>query len=78
MLTFFQADHALTGGDNYCTLYEAWADRGMGPDAKLRGALPWGLVQRAVFHCLADILRCSGGFRTEDFDLPRKCRKSHV
>ena len=41
-LTFCQAEHALTGGDNYCTLYEAWADRGMGPDAKLRGALPWG------------------------------------
>lgn len=39
-----QADHALTGGENYCTLYEAWADRGMGPDAKLRGALPWGGV----------------------------------
>ncbi|GJN91527.1 hypothetical protein Rhopal_004550-T1 [Rhodotorula paludigena] len=36
------ADHALTGGANYCTIYSAFANRGLGPRAELVGGTPWG------------------------------------
>jgi len=37
-----QADQVLTGGENYCTLWEGFAERGLGPDAKVEGRTPWG------------------------------------
>jgi extracellular elastinolytic metalloproteinase len=37
-----QADQILTGGSNACEIWSAFADRGLGPDAALRGATPWG------------------------------------
>ncbi|GLB42670.1 putative peptidase M36 family protein [Lyophyllum shimeji] len=37
-----QADQVLTGGENFCTLWEGFASRGLGPDAKVEGRTPWG------------------------------------
>ncbi|KAL1701153.1 Fungalysin metallopeptidase-domain-containing protein [Schizophyllum commune] len=36
------ADEALTGGENFCTLWKGFSERGLGPDAKLEGSTPWG------------------------------------
>ena len=37
-----QADQELTGGENKCTLWRGFAERGLGPDAKVEGRTPWG------------------------------------
>jgi extracellular elastinolytic metalloproteinase len=36
------ADVALTGGENTCDIWTAFAGRGLGVDAKIKGQLPWG------------------------------------
>ncbi|KZT65702.1 hypothetical protein DAEQUDRAFT_716139 [Daedalea quercina L-15889] len=36
------ADQVLTGGENYCDLWEGFAERGLGPDARVDGRTPWG------------------------------------
>ena len=36
------ADKALTGGENYCELWTGFAERGLGPDARVDGRTPWG------------------------------------
>lgn len=41
------ADHALTGGDNYCTILAAFTKRGVGLNAAIRGGTPW--VSSTVF-----------------------------
>jgi extracellular elastinolytic metalloproteinase len=37
-----QADQVLTGGENFCTLWQGFADKGLGPDARIEGQTPWG------------------------------------
>ncbi|WWC68087.1 uncharacterized protein I206_102006 [Kwoniella pini CBS 10737] len=37
-----QADQIRTGGDNYCVLWDAFAEGGLGSDAELNGNTPWG------------------------------------
>jgi extracellular elastinolytic metalloproteinase len=37
-----QADMVLTGGENFCELWEAFAERGLGPDASVDLRTPWG------------------------------------
>ncbi|KAJ1925827.1 hypothetical protein IWQ60_004314 [Tieghemiomyces parasiticus] len=37
-----QADAVLTGGQNHCLLWKAFAKRGLGVDANIRGDTPWG------------------------------------
>jgi extracellular elastinolytic metalloproteinase len=37
-----QADQVLTGGENFCTLWEGFASRGLGQDATVVGQTPWG------------------------------------
>lgn len=37
-----QADQILTGGENTCEIWKAFASRGLGPEAKLVGGTPWG------------------------------------
>jgi len=37
-----QADENLTGGANFCVLWAGFADRGLGPFAKIKGGTPWG------------------------------------
>ncbi|BEJ12624.1 hypothetical protein CspHIS471_0210840 [Cutaneotrichosporon sp. HIS471] len=37
-----QADKALTGGDNACMIWDAFAERGLGSDAEIVGQTPWG------------------------------------
>ena len=36
------ADVQLTGGENTCELWRGFAERGLGPDAKVEGRTPWG------------------------------------
>ncbi|KAH9939636.1 Fungalysin metallopeptidase-domain-containing protein [Epithele typhae] len=36
------ADKTLTGGENFCEIWEAFASRGLGVDAKVEGRTPWG------------------------------------
>ncbi|KZV98936.1 hypothetical protein EXIGLDRAFT_739121 [Exidia glandulosa HHB12029] len=37
-----QADQLLTGGENFCELWEGFSERGLGPDATVIGRTPWG------------------------------------
>jgi extracellular elastinolytic metalloproteinase len=37
-----QADAILTNGENACELWQGFSERGLGPDATLRGGTPWG------------------------------------
>jgi extracellular elastinolytic metalloproteinase len=37
-----QADKVLTGGVNTCLIWKAFAERGLGMDAKVVGQTPWG------------------------------------
>jgi extracellular elastinolytic metalloproteinase len=37
-----QADQILTGGENFCTLWDGFAVRGLGQDAQVRDQTPWG------------------------------------
>ncbi|TRM66732.1 Fungalysin metallopeptidase-domain-containing protein [Schizophyllum amplum] len=46
------ADEALTGGENFCTLWKGFSERGLGPDAKLEGSTPWGGGIRTNDHSL--------------------------
>ncbi len=36
------ADKTLTGGENFCELWEAFASRGLGVDSKVKNTTPWG------------------------------------
>nr|VWO99008.1 Putative Rab/GTPase [Ganoderma boninense] len=36
------ADKALTGGENFCEIWQGFADRGLGVNAKVEGRTPWG------------------------------------
>ncbi|KAI0667448.1 Fungalysin metallopeptidase-domain-containing protein [Trametes maxima] len=36
------ADKTLTGGENFCELWEGFASRGLGVDADVKGRTPWG------------------------------------
>lgn len=37
-----QADQVLTGGENFCDLWLAFAEKGLGVDANVQGRTPWG------------------------------------
>jgi len=37
-----EADHVLTDGENTCLLWKAFAERGLGVDARVEGKTPWG------------------------------------
>ncbi|KAF8151674.1 extracellular elastinolytic metallo proteinase [Crassisporium funariophilum] len=37
-----QADQVLTGGENFCDLWEGFSARGLGEDAKVINRTPWG------------------------------------
>ncbi|KAG6819501.1 hypothetical protein H0H93_011238 [Arthromyces matolae] len=37
-----QADQLLTGGENFCTLWQGFSSRGLGFDARVEGRTPWG------------------------------------
>jgi len=37
-----QADQILTGGENFCTLWEGFSSRGLGQNATVIGRTPWG------------------------------------
>lgn len=37
-----QADQVLTGGENFCDLWLAFAEKGLGVDATAKGRTPWG------------------------------------
>jgi hypothetical protein len=39
--SIIQADQVLTGGENFCELWEAFAQRGLGPDASANLRTPW-------------------------------------
>ena len=51
-----QADQVLTGGENYCLLWEGFADRGLGPDARVDGRTPWGGGIRTDVRCCSLIV----------------------
>ncbi|PSR99445.1 hypothetical protein PHLCEN_2v4124 [Hermanssonia centrifuga] len=36
------ADMVLTGGENLCELWQGFAERGLGPNARVIGRMPWG------------------------------------
>lgn len=70
------ADHALTGGENYCTILNAFTKRGAGLKAVLRGGTPWvRLPLLYAGHLDSYFLMQGGGYREEDFKLPNKCKQ---
>jgi hypothetical protein len=52
-----QADHILTGGENFCDLWLGFAEKGLGIDADVQGRTPWGGGVRtdvsATYHTTA-------------------------
>ncbi|BGP36626.1 hypothetical protein JCM10449v2_000527 [Rhodotorula kratochvilovae] len=53
------ADKALTGGKNACTIWSAFARRGLGPASRVVGSTPWGGGSRTEdytvpSHCVDD------------------------
>ena len=56
-----QADQILTGGANGCLIWKAFAERGLGTDAKVIGQFPWG----------------GGGLRTDGHQIPPRICKSN-
>ena len=54
------ADKTLTGGENFCDLWEGFASRGLGVDAKVEGRTPWGggVRTNVSFLPLASCLWC--------------------
>ncbi|KAI0315490.1 extracellular elastinolytic metallo proteinase [Amylostereum chailletii] len=54
-----QADQVLTGGENFCEIWEAFALRGLGVDASVQGRTPWGGGIRV--NGFATPKACSGG-----------------
>lgn len=37
-----QADQVLTGGENFCEIWQGFAECGFGVDAIVKGQMPWG------------------------------------
>ena len=46
------ADKTLTGGENFCELWEGFASRGLGVDADVKGRTPWGGGVRKNGHAV--------------------------
>jgi len=47
-----QADHIYTGDENACLIWKAFAKRGLGPNANVRGGTPWGVAfETTIFQC---------------------------
>ncbi|KAG8830292.1 Fungalysin/Thermolysin Extracellular metalloproteinase 5 [Serendipita sp. 399] len=55
-----QADEILTGGENYCLIWEAFANRGLGTDATVTGRTPWGGGVRHDGHAVPKACRKAG------------------
>ncbi len=43
-----QADQVLTGGENFCDLWLAFAEKGLGVDAMIQRLTPWRVVRKDV------------------------------
>jgi extracellular elastinolytic metalloproteinase len=52
-----QADQILTGGENFCVLWKGFGDRGLGPDADVKGRTDWGGGIRKDVRCVPASLR---------------------
>ena len=52
------ADKALTGGENFCELWDGFALRGLGPGATVKNRTPWGggIRTDVRFHPIHSIL----------------------
>jgi extracellular elastinolytic metalloproteinase len=59
-----QADDILTGGENYCTLWNGFAKRGLGVDATVTGRTPWGGGIRHDGHAVPK--KCKKGHEGDD------------
>lgn len=71
-----QADQVLTNGENFCLLWEGFASRGLGLDAKVEGRTPWGGVVRTNVRCpfsffLLKVLTMSG---LQGYTVPPACQ----
>ncbi|KAG8846517.1 Fungalysin/Thermolysin Extracellular metalloproteinase 5 [Serendipita sp. 411] len=52
-----QADEILTGGENFCLLWDSFAKRGLGTDATVTGRTPWGGGVRHDGHAVPKACR---------------------
>ncbi|KAF6756744.1 extracellular elastinolytic metallo proteinase, partial [Ephemerocybe angulata] len=78
--TFFQArdaiiaaDQVLTEGENFCTLWNGFAERGLGSDARIEGQTPWGGGVRTNGYAVPSICQDDGGDDGEG----KKKKKKH-
>ncbi|PSR71357.1 hypothetical protein PHLCEN_2v12769 [Hermanssonia centrifuga] len=69
------ADKALTGGENYCDLWLGFAERGLGPDARVDGRTPWGGGVRTDVSWAISVEKHTALIgRSQDFDAPSACQ----
>lgn len=52
-----QADTILTGGENTCEIWQAFSERGLGPDARTIGSTPWGGGVRSEDYTVPKVCR---------------------
>ncbi|KXN82990.1 Extracellular metalloproteinase NpIII [Leucoagaricus sp. SymC.cos] len=62
-----EADRVLTDGENVCTLWKGFAERGLGVDARVEGRTPWGGGIRTDGHTVP--LQCREDNNGDDDDV---------
>jgi len=76
-----QADQVLTGGENFCDLWLAFAEKGLGVDAKVQGRTPWGggirKDVRTSFYMTPDLTSVNV-LRWQGHNIPAVCRGEEV
>ena len=63
-----QADHELTGGENFCELWQGFSERGLGPKARVDNQTPWGGGVRTDDFKLPEVCQEDAGDDGEDDD----------
>lgn len=63
-----QADHELTGGENFCELWQGFSERGLGPKARVDNQTPWGGGVRTDDFKLPEVCQEDDGDDGEDDD----------
>jgi len=70
-----EADKVLTGGENVCDIWQVFAERGLGTNAKLIGSTPWGGGLRENVSYGTETRRHEADVHNiQGFRVPPRCR----